>query len=329
MKRLLVLIPLLLLLAAPSFAQASQTYTLDSGTSIAYPSGWSVEQNDALVVLSRGNFSRAIVIDYPLVDMLTLNVETTLANSLLALGREVLNVDINTGEIEDFVIAERDAARWDTRLNGGPATLVAVNFQNGGIGMLLTVGVSDGTLVDLLTSFDNLVPMTTQQMPTTRNSVQAQVMPRLFFFEDGARFTFPANWTGSLQRISGLDAVSLQAPQAAVDVLMINLLGRVPNDASMNMVLEIAALDFSELGLRLRITDAIPLTLGDHEAVRYYGTITVDGETVSAELTITQYSERGYGLMLAYGEELAQARADLEVMAASFNNSLYGIDTIN
>ena len=326
MKRLLTLV-LLSLFALPALAQDStQTYTLNTGTSIDYPDGWIAETSDDLVILSLGQSSRAIVIDYPIVDVLTNNIDTTLTNSLLALGREALEVEIAQSDIEPFAVGERSAVRWTTRSdNGSPLSLVAINFDNGSIGMLLTVGVSELTLLDMVASFDNSQPAL-EATSTPMGQIMAPDRDSLFFFNDGARFTLPQGWSGNLQRLDPTSVMRLVAPDSSVEAVLMNLLTVVSEDTALADVLDATGFDGRLLALNYVITNSEAIRIGNRDGLRYTLDVTIEGNQVMGELVITEYSDGGFGLVLAYGTGLETFRSDLNILIGSLNNALYGLD---
>lgn len=325
MKRLLTLILLLLLFAVPTLAQSAQTYTLNTGTSINYPDGWNAEVSDNLVILTLGEFSRAIVIDYPVVEMLTNNTETTLTNALLALGRDVLEVNITQSEIENYTVAGRLAERWNTQASGSALSLIAVNFDNGGIGMLITVGVSDLTLDEMVASFDNTNPLSAVNASTPGN-IAAMDSSRLIFLNDGARFTLPQGWTGNIQATEITDIFRLAANEGDAQAVLINLLRVVNDNTALEDVLDASGLNNADFGIEYTLGAATPVTIGDHAGLRYALDVTSAGQRISGEIVIVQYSEGGYGFFLAYGADLETFRSDLNILLGSFNNALYGLD---
>ena len=198
MKRYALLTFLILLFALPAFAQADiTTYILDSGTSIDYPSGWDAEQSDNLVILSRRDISRAVIIDHPVVSELTIDVEPSLMAAVAVVANEVLSGDYDADLITTFDVAGRDAARYD--LEGGsdniPGSIVAVRFSNDRIGMIIAINVSEGTLIRMLESFDNTqAANNAAPLPSQRQSAPL-ASPDAHIFRAAGRITIPAGWS--------------------------------------------------------------------------------------------------------------------------------------
>jgi len=320
--------------ALPTLAQdeLSETYTLDTGTTIDYPGDWDVEESDTddVVIFSLGTQSRAIVLDYPIVSALTLEQTISLEGSIQVLARELLNVSIGTAEVENFDIDERDIVRYDASGQNSRVSFVAVRFRNDTVGMIISIGIDESTLIGMVASFDNVaVP----QMPSRadiNDGARISERPGVFIFQSGGRFTYPAQWVYRPARVDGLEYVALTAPDESLSAITIGLSDLTPQSTPLRDVFDAVDLDFEALfGLSFQILNTEEVHIGDHSGVHYELRVTENGQRFDGELVIVRYNAGGFGLALYYGAGMDRYAAERNLISSSLNNSNHGLQYLN
>lgn len=319
MQKLTTLLLVLLLLAAPAAAQTSlgETYTTDTGTTIDYPLGWTVELADNLVILEQSNSSRVVLIDYPLVSALSNYQQTDLDALVEIVANEILNSDIDTASIFFDTVFNRELARYDvpTRTNASGAVL-AVRFSNDRIGMLVSINVSENTLQGMLSTFDNSTPASDDVVGTANVATEASS----FIFRSGGRFSYPAGWSATPRRSGNIEYVNLRAPNDAAAIVLFDITERVAANTPLNGVLADADLNLAQnFAITVDEGFAEAVTIGNREALRYQATIFVDGDTYAGHVTVLEYSDNGIGIAVAYGA-LDTFALDINLVIGSFNN---------
>src|SRR5688572_6671217 len=114
LMRPFLLFCLLAILALPAFAQElDETYTLDTGTQIDYPSNWDAEESDGLLILTGGT-APVIVVDYPLFSSIVVDEDENIAAiAVETIANEILSDEIDPDDIYFFEADEREVAAYD------------------------------------------------------------------------------------------------------------------------------------------------------------------------------------------------------------------------
>lgn len=320
MQKIIVSLMFLLVFAFPVAAQTSlgESYTTDVGTTIDYPIGWTLELEDNLVVLTQGSSSRIVMLDYPLVSLLANNRTVPLDSLVEIVANEVIGSAIDSDRILFDTVFNRELARYDipTRGSNASSAVVAVKFSNNRIGMLVSINVRETTFQSVLSTFDNINPTSDDIILQTRIAQSAEA----FIFPSGGRFSYPAGWSYTPQRRSGIEYVTLSAPDNGAAMILFDTSERVGESVALDDVLETANLRLAQqFAITLDDTTARTTAIGSREGLRYDATVSQRGETYDAEVTILRYSDNGVGIFVAYGN-LAAYAPDINLVLSSFNN---------
>lgn len=331
MKKAIALLVVFLILAVPTMAQDTvpETYTTDAGTNINYPRGWQAELVDNLVIISEGQGQQAIIIDYPLLSVLSETEEITPLRVLEFFVRDVADLQFDQRALSTLEVQTREAVRYDvSTADGLPSSIFAVRFSNDAVGMVIFFGVNEGTIDAMLNTFNN--SSAAQDVQTANSGSITTQRTGLYLFRDGAgRFAFPPGWQLTSQRSGDIEYAVLGSPDAALNAVVADLSTVVTLDTAVSEVLNATNLDFeTTFGVDLAVGLGEFVVLGDHSGVRYEVDVVVDGETLAGDLTVIEYSEGGFGLVLLYGD--LEAYSDVQTLFInSLNNKFYGLDQLN
>jgi hypothetical protein len=318
MKRFALLTLFVLLTASPALAQTNldATYTLDTGTSINYPAAWNAELQDSFVILSPDEFSRAIILDYPIVGQI-ITPNQTLSDAVSAVADEIFAGEYDEERITTFTILEREAARYDIEETAttAPGSIVAVRFSNERIGMLIAINIDTNILEPMLASFDNTSPANDEAVVPTRGATEASTVPDTYFFQAEGRFIIPAGWSYTPRVLNTtIEYVTLQADDNSTTAIIIELSNVVTDSAALDTVIAASGINLQE---QFGITFSTGEFVRSDNRMAYRYNITVNGQ--AGAMTAVHFDEGGTGLFIAYGDTATYTH-DLNMMLGSFTN---------
>jgi hypothetical protein len=304
---------LVTVLAFPALAQTlDDTYTLDTGTQVNYPSNWDAEEADGLLILTR-NDSRVLIVDYPLFSSIVVDQEEDVAAfAVEVIANEILGDEINPDEIYFFDSSDGRAVAaydFDEAVSG---SLFAIEFTNGSMGMLIAVNVDEDFALEMLASFDNTEEISDDVSVSTR---EASDKPSLYIFEHEGRFLLPANWTLETRRYVDLQYTIVHSPDEDLTAMLFDLSALLPSGTELADVYEASEIDWEDnFGFELT-DDAEAYNIGEREAIAYPIEVGRD----DGLFIVLRFRNDSIAAAIVYGE-LDDYESELAFLLGSFND---------
>jgi hypothetical protein len=303
---------LLSVLALPAFAQdLDETYTLDTGTQVNYPSNWDAEESDGLLIFTR-NVSRVIVVDYPLFSSIVVDAEEDVAAIAVELiSNEILSDEIDPEAIYFFEADGREVAAYDFD-ESVAGSVFAIEFTNGSMGMLIVINVDDDFALEMLESLDNTEEIADD---VSVSSSEAGDSPALYLFQQEGRLLYPAGWRLESRRNVDLEYVVINPPDEDFTALLFDLSAVVPSGTDLNDVYEASAIDWEDsYNFELR-DEAEPYDIGEREAIAY----PIEADNEDGLFIILRFRNNSIASIIVYGA-LEDYEEELAFIVGSFNN---------
>lgn len=315
MKRFLILILLCLWVLPVAGQDLDARYEFETGTVIDYPSDWTDEEADQLLILAAPNSSQIIVLDYPVVNIfLTENPEFSASDAVESITNELLGDEIDPTEIYSFELDGREVTAYDIEL-AVSGNVYAIEFSNGALGILVLVAIEEDLGLDILASFDNTEEVQ-NDVAIPSNSVTRNV-PGAYIFQADGRFILPANWGIEARLLDEIEYAVLSAPDGDnATVMLFDLSNTLTSGTDLDVVLDELDIDWDDDFSFEIDNSADAYAFGDREAIRYE--LSVDGQDGS--LIILRFTNNAIGLVAIYGDDTDNYAQDINQLVGSFNN---------
>lgn len=311
MKKLFLIL-LLLTISWPVLAQSlDATYTFDAtGTQISYSSDLKAELSDQLLIISN-NSQRIVVGDYPFVNLLFLDAKNPdMSYVIKTIGKEVAGDDINPDEIYNFDVGGRNVAAYDFKGLQVPGSIFAIEFSNGGIGMLVTFNVKQEIEDAMLASFDSVKPIVNDVVV---DPAKVPDKPTIHLFKSNGRVITPANWSVETHLNVNLEYLVVWPPKDDLRVILFDFSQLIPNGTDLKDVRDVSKVDWeNDYGVSFADSQPQSYDIGEREAISYDIQVHSIQGTVNGKFIVMRFSSNDivaaiiYGAMDSYTLEISQ-----------------------
>lgn len=296
-----------------------ETYTFDeTGTVISYPSDWTANEDNQILIIAASDTQQVIVIDYPLIGVLFQDNPTpTPTEAVAGVAEQVLGTAINQDDIFSFEQDGRQITIYDIDL-ALQGSVLAIEFDNGTFGILVTVELDPDTEDAIISSFNSTEEVANDVAIPSNSATGGASVPSAYIFQGNARFIAPAGWSITPRVRDEVEYVTLGAPEGDdATVILLNLSDALTNGTALSNVIEALEFDWDDaFSLSIDADSEAVFEQTDREAVQY--SVDVDGE--DGTLVVLRFSNNALAIAIFYGDDADAYTSDIDQLIGSFRN---------
>ncbi|MEL6306968.1 MAG: hypothetical protein AAFR81_18395 [Chloroflexota bacterium] len=302
-----------------SAQELEETYVFEeTGTVISYPSDWTAELENQLLILAGSSGEQIIAIDYPLVNVLFPdNPAPTPAEAVAGVAEQALGASVDEDEIFTFDQDGREVTIYtiDLALSG---SVLAIEFDNGTFGLLITVEVDEDIEDAIIASFNSTEEVASDVAIPSNSATGGASVPSAYIFQGDARFIAPTGWSITPRIRDEVEYVTLGAPDNDdATVILVNLSDAVTNGTVLSDVIDTLDFDWDDaFGVSIDEDSEDVYEQADREAIQY--DVDVDGE--DGTLVVLRFTNNAIAVAIFYGDDADDYADDIDQLIGSFRN---------